>query len=85
MYASPEGLTFEHCGIEGLNYTVEDGKFVPYKDNALMDNLPVPDEYVGADGVVGYQDGNNAINQWLLASICTNPNTGAGRWVGRKH
>ena len=55
---------------------MEDGKFVPYKDNALMDNLPVPDEYVGADGVVGYQDGNNAINQWLLASICTNPNTG---------
>ena len=72
-YASPEGLTFEHCGIEGLNYTVgEDGKFIPYKDNALMDNLPVPEEYGGG----GYQDGNNAINQWLLASICTNPNTG---------
>jgi len=72
-YASPEGLTFEHCGIEGLNYTVgEDGKFIPYKDNALMDNLPVPDEFGGG----GYQDGNNAINQWLLASICTNPNTG---------
>ena len=72
-YASPEGLTFQHDGIEGLNYTVgEDGKFIPYMDNALMDNLPVPEEYGGG----GYQDGNNAINQWLLASICTNPNTG---------
>ena len=72
-YASPEGLTFEHCGIEGLNYTVgEDGKFIPYKDNALMDNLPVPEEYGGG----GYNDGNNAINQWLLAAKCTNPNTG---------
>ena len=72
-YASPEGLTFEHAGIEGLNYTVgEDGKYIPYKDNALMDNLPVPEEYGGG----GYNDGNNAINQWLLASICTNPNTG---------
>ena len=72
-YASPEGLTFQHCGIEGLNYTVgEDGKFIPFHDDALMNNLPVPEEYGGG----GYSDGNNAINQWLLASICTNPNTG---------
>ncbi len=72
-YASPEGLTFQHCGIEGLNYIVgEDGKFIPYKDNALMDNLPVPEEFGGG----GYQDGNNAINQWLCGSICMNPNTG---------
>ena len=72
-YASPEALVFQHNGIEGLNYTIgEDGKFIPYKDNALMDNLPVPEEYGGG----GYQDGNNAINQWLCSSICTNPNTG---------
>jgi putative aldouronate transport system substrate-binding protein len=72
-YASPEGLVFQHDGIEGLNYTVNaDGTFSPYLDNALMDNLPVPAEYGGG----GYQDGNNAINQWLCASICTNPNTG---------
>lgn len=72
-YASPEALVFQHNGIEGLNYTIgEDGKFVPYKDNALMDNLPVPDEFGGG----GYQDGNNAINQWLCSSICTNPETG---------
>ena len=71
-YASPEGATFEHNGIEGLNYVVENGKFKPYKDNALMDNLPVPEEYGGG----GYNDGNNQINQWIVSSICVNPETG---------
>ena len=72
-YASPEGASFQHCGIEGLNYIIgEDGKYVPYKDNALMDNLPVPEEY----GEGGYSDGNNAINQWIVSSICVNPITG---------
>ncbi len=72
-YASPEGATFQHDGIEGLNYTVgEDGKFIPYKDNALMDNLPVPEEYGGG----GYSDGNNAINQWIVSANCVNPVTG---------
>ena len=71
-YASPEGVTFQHDGIEGLNYIVENGKFVPYKDNALMDNLPVPDEFGGG----GYSDGNNAINQWIVSAICVNPITG---------
>ena len=71
-YASPEGAPFEHDGIEGLNYVVENGKFKPYKDNALMDNLPVPDEFGGG----GFSDGNNAINQWIVSAICVNPNTG---------
>ena len=72
-YASGEGCTFQHAGIEGLNYTVnEDGTFTPYKDNALMDNLPVPEEY----GEGGFNDGNNAINQWIVSSICVNPLTG---------
>ncbi len=71
-YASPEGMTFEHAGIEGLNYIIEDGKCVPYKDNALMDNLPVPEAYGGG----GYQDGNNAINQWIGHSMNMNPATG---------
>ena len=74
-YASPEALEFQHSGIEGLNYTKdENGKFVPYKDNALMDNLPVPEEFGGG----GYQDGNNAINQWIANALNTNPNTGEG-------
>ena len=76
-YASAEGMTFQHDGIEGLNYTVnEDGTFSVLHDDALSANLPVPEEYVGEDGVVGYSDGNNAINQWIGASICVNPLTG---------
>ena len=72
-YASPEGLQFEHNGIEGFNYTVgADGKFTLINDNALMDNLPVPAEYGGG----GFNDGNNAINQWIVEAISTNPNTG---------
>ena len=71
-YASPEGLLIEHAGIEGFNFTVEDGVYTRINDNALMDNLPVPEEYGGA----GYQDGNNAINQWIVDSTSTNPVTG---------
>ncbi|MDD6052001.1 MAG: sugar ABC transporter substrate-binding protein [Clostridiales bacterium] len=71
--ASPEGLVFQHIGIEGFNYEVNaDGTYSQLNDNALMDNLPTPAEYGGG----GYQDGNNQINQWLCASICTNPATG---------
>ncbi len=72
-YASPEGLTFEHDGIKDFNYTVgADGKHTLINDNALMDNLPVPAEWGGG----GYQDGNNAINQWIVDSISTDPSTG---------
>lgn len=72
-YATPEGLTFQHNGIEGFNYTIgEDGRYTVMNDNALMDNLPVPEEWGGG----GYQDGNNAINQWIVDAISTNPNTG---------
>ena len=76
-YASPEGMTFQHVGIEGLNYTKnEDGTFVQFHDNALAANEPVPEEYVGEDGVVGFSDGNNAINQWIGGAICVNPDNG---------
>ena len=72
-YASPEGLTFEHCGLEGFNYEVgEDGKYIQLNSNALMDNLDVPEEWGGG----GYSDGNNAINQWFVNSLSTNPATG---------
>ena len=72
-YASPEGCEFQHAGIKDFNYSLTaDGKFKRMNDNALMDNLPVPEEYGGA----GYSDGNNAINQWIVASYSTNPNTG---------
>ncbi|SCY20791.1 multiple sugar transport system substrate-binding protein [Lachnospiraceae bacterium XBB2008] len=72
-YASPEGLEFEHVGIKDFTYTVgDDGKFTAINDNALMDNLPVPEEYGGA----GYSDGNNQINEWIVSANSVNPNTG---------
>ena len=72
-YASPEGATIQHVGLKDFNYTVnEDGTFTVLNDNALMDNLTVPDEYGGG----GYNDGYNAINQWIVSSICVNPLTG---------
>ena len=76
-YASAEGMTFQHVGIEGLNYTKnEDGTFNQLYTDALSANRPVPEEYVGEDGVVGYSDGNNAINQWIGGSVCVNPDNG---------
>lgn len=72
-YASPEGAQFQHDGIEGFNYEKgDDGRLHAINTNALMDNLPVPEEWGGA----GFNDGNNAINQWLVAANSTNPETG---------
>lgn len=72
-YASPEGLMFQHDGIEDFNYEKgDDGRLYVKNSNALMDNLPVPDEWGGA----GYNDGNNAINQWIVSANSTNPLTG---------
>ena len=72
-YASPEGAMYQHDGLEGFNYEKrDDGRYYQINDNALMDNLPVPDEFGGG----GYQDGNNAINQWIIDSSSMNPITG---------
>ena len=72
-YASPEALEYQHAGIKDFNYTVgEDGKYTAINTNALMDNLPVPEEFGGA----GYNDGNNAVNQWIVKANSINPNTG---------
>jgi putative aldouronate transport system substrate-binding protein len=72
-YSSPEGLTYQYDGLKDFNYTVnDDGTYTLINDNALMDNLPVPEEYGGG----GYSDGNNQLNQWIVGDVCTNPNTG---------
>jgi multiple sugar transport system substrate-binding protein/putative aldouronate transport system substrate-binding protein len=72
-YASPDGLEYQHIGIEGFNYERgADGKLIIKNENALMDNLPVPAEWGGG----GYNDGNNAINQWIVDAISINPKTG---------
>ena len=71
-YASPEGLTYQHAGMKDYNYTVnDDGTYTRINEDALMTNKPVPDELGGG----GFNDGNNTINQWIVASISTNPVT----------
>lgn len=72
-YAGDESMMIQHVGLEGFNYEFnEEGKPVAMNSNALMDNLTVPEIYGGG----GYQDGFNAINQWIGASICTNRELG---------
>lgn len=72
-YTTPEGLMYEHDGIEGFNYAKgDDGRLYVQNETALADNLPVPAEYGGA----GYNDGFNKINQWIIGVYSTNPLTG---------
>ena len=72
-YASPEGAMLQHDGIEGFNYEKrDDGRYYELNSNALVDNLPVPEEWGGA----GWNDGNNQINQWIVSANAINPKTG---------
>ena len=72
-YASPEGAMLQHDGIEGFNYEKRsDGRYYELNSNALVDNLPVPEEWGGA----GWNDGNNQINQWIVSANAINPLTG---------
>ncbi len=72
---SPEGLDYQHAGLEGYSYTVnEDGTYTLTEDGkyALMENREVPEEFGGG----GYSDGMSQINQWPMAGVSINPNTG---------
>lgn len=72
--ASPEGNTWLQDGIKGFNYTVgDDGKYTQTKEgeNALMANLPVPQDFGGG----GYNDGMCKINQWIVHANSLNPVT----------
>ena len=73
--AGPEGATYQHAGLPGWSYTVNaDGTYTQTTNGEyqLMQNLEVPAEFGGG----GYNDGNCAINQWIVASVSTNPLTG---------
>ena len=72
-YASPEGVQIQHGGTEGLIYTVENGKYTLTEDglNRFSAEVIVPDEMGGGN----WNDGNNQINQWIVASCDINPNT----------
>ncbi len=73
-YASPEGVQIQHAGTEGLTYTIENGKYTPTEDglNRFSAEVKVPDELGGGN----WNDGNNMINQWIVASCDINPDTG---------
>ena len=73
-YASPEGVQIQHAGTEGLVYTVEDGKYTLTEDglNRFSAEVAVPEELGGGN----WNDGNNQINQWIVASCDINPDTG---------
>ncbi|WP_130838367.1 sugar ABC transporter substrate-binding protein [Lachnoclostridium sp. Marseille-P6806] len=74
-YASPEGAQIQHAGTEGLIYTVgDDGKYV-MTDAGLVrfaEEVPVPEDQGGGN----WNDGNNMINQWIVAGVDVNPDTG---------
>mgnify|MGYP000579691894 CR=1 FL=1 len=72
---SPEGLTMQHIGQEGFIYTVNDDGTYTLTDAGMTrfaDDPQVPEELGGGS----WTDGNNQINQWLVASIEMNPETG---------
>lgn len=73
--ASPEGLTIQHAGTEGLIYTVgEDGKYTLTEDgfNRFTTEIMIPEDQGGGN----WTDGNNQVNQWIVQSIEINPETG---------
>ncbi len=74
-YASPEGLQLQHAGSTPLIYTVgEDGKYTltPEGEGRFSQEVMVPEEEGGGN----WNDGNNAINQWIVAAVEVNPLTG---------
>ena len=72
-YASPEGVQIQHGGTEGLIYTVENGTYKLTEDglNRFSAEVLVPEEMGGGN----WNDGNNQINQWIVASCDINPDT----------
>lgn len=72
---SPEGLTMEHIGQEGLIYTVNDDGTYTLTDVGLTRfsaDPEVPEDLGGGS----WNDGNNQVNQWMVAGVEMNPVTG---------
>lgn len=73
--ASPEGLTAQHVGTEGIIYTVnDDGTYTLTEDgyNRFTSEIMIPEDQGGGN----WTDGNNQVNQWIVASVEMNPVTG---------
>ena len=72
---SPEGLTMQHIGQKDFIYTVnEDGTYTLTDEGMtrFATDLQVPEELGGGN----WNDGNNQVNQWLVAAVEMNPETG---------
>lgn len=73
--ASPESCMYQHDGIEGVTYVKNaDGKYEVTEDgfNRFSSEVLIPEEFGGGN----FQDGNNQVNQWIVAGVDTNPETG---------
>ena len=68
-----DGSAFIYVPVKDQTYYEkrDDGRYYELNSNALVDNLPVPEEWGGA----GWNDGNNQINQWLVSANAINPLT----------
>jgi putative aldouronate transport system substrate-binding protein len=72
---SPEGLTMQHIGQEDFIYTVNDDGTYTLTDVGLTRfsaDPEVPEELGGGS----WNDGNNQVNQWMVAGVEMNPVTG---------
>ena len=72
---SPEGLTMQHIGQEDFIYTVNDDGTYTLTDVGLTRfsaDPEVPEELGGGS----WNDGNNPVNQWMVAGVEMNPVTG---------
>ena len=72
---SPEGLTMQHIGQEDFIYTVNDDGTYTLTDIGLTrfsEDPEVPEELGGGS----WNDGNNQINQSIVANVEMNPVTG---------
>lgn len=73
--ASPEGCEIQHAGLLDSIYTVnEDGTYTLTEDgiNRFTAEIMIPEELGGGN----WTDGNNQVNQWIVQSVETDPNTG---------
>lgn len=73
--ASPEGATVQHIGNEGTIYTVnDDGTYTLTENgyNRFTTEIMISEEEGGGN----WTDGNNQVNQWIVAGVEMNPVTG---------
>ncbi|WP_300800881.1 ABC transporter substrate-binding protein [uncultured Acetatifactor sp.] len=71
--ASAEGVATMWYGIEGINYVMEDGRFVQPEDATAYMNgeKELPAEWGGGS----FNDGTQKLNQYIVGSMAINPRT----------